>query len=139
MCAKWPLTYKITLKSYRNKLTKIIKVAKENYYNSELTDYAGNTKKTWNIISSLLGKSKPKLPSSFFFNGVTVTSYHDVLKHFNDYFSSVGITLANNIQETQHPFNSHLSEPVSFSLYLTPTSLEEIKSIIQNISHLSWP
>ena len=47
------------------------------------------------------------------------------------------VTLANNIQEAEHPFNTYLPEPVPFSFYLTPTSLEEIKSNIQIIKDSS--
>ena len=58
-------------------------------------------------------------------------------KHFNDYFSNIGSSLANNIQDTQLPFSAYMSEPVLFSFNITPTTLTEIKSVISNIKIIS--
>ena len=43
-------------KQYWNKLTSLIKTARENYYKSKLKDIAVNIKKTWEAINLLLRK-----------------------------------------------------------------------------------
>lgn len=54
---KWPLTYEQTFKKYRNKLTSILRSAKNLYFKSKLSDNQGNPKSQWKTINSLLGRS----------------------------------------------------------------------------------
>ena len=58
--AKWPITYGNVFKAYRNKLTSIIRAAKEKYHNDKLKEHAGNPKKMWATINTLLGKKTIK-------------------------------------------------------------------------------
>lgn len=45
--------------------------------------------------------------------------------------------IATNIQDTQHFFNASIPEPLPFSPYLRPVTLNEIKSIITDIKFFS--
>ena len=54
-------------KSYKNKLTHSLRVAKRLYYNKKLYEYKSNAKSTWKLLNDLINKkkSKCKLPSFF--------------------------------------------------------------------------
>ena len=67
-----------------------------------------------------------------FFLIQTITGNYNMAKQFNYHFSNIGSSLANNIQGTQLSFNTYMPEPVTFSFYVTPTTLTEIKSVISN-------
>ncbi len=131
--AKWPLTFETAFKSFRNKITSIIRSAKENYYENKLTDCGGDAKKTWKAINTLLGKSYPKAPPSLPYNGDIITNNYDMTKTFNEYFSSISNILCDNIQDSQHTFNTYLPEPAPYHFYLRPTTLAQIKSVSLNM------
>ena len=57
LSAKWPLTYLKLYKEYRNRLTNIIRAAKQNYHKLSLKDNAGCPAKTWKTINKILGKT----------------------------------------------------------------------------------
>lgn len=132
--AKWPLTYGKTFKQYRNTLTSLIRSAKENYYKSKLKENTGNTKKTWDIVNTIMGKSSDKkLPNFVSFHDHDSYSNQEIAESFNAYFSNVANRLAMNIQEAPDPFTSYMPEPAPFSFFLRPTLLPEIKSVITNL------
>lgn len=41
-------------KSYKNKLTSILRKAKMDFYNKKLKEQRGNMKATWNILNSVI-------------------------------------------------------------------------------------
>ena len=49
----------LTYNRYRNILTKLLKNAKKQYFNAEFDKCAGDTKKTWDVLSNLMN-AKPK-------------------------------------------------------------------------------
>ena len=53
---KWPQTFRDTYKQYRNKLTSVLRAAKNNYYKNQLKVNQGNPKSHWQSINSILGK-----------------------------------------------------------------------------------
>ena len=128
--ARWPLTYEKTFKSFRNHVTSVIKLAKKNYHNSFFQDNARDPKRTWRFINNILGKGKQKLPSSFIFNNNTVSDKYIIVNLFNKYFSTIGNNLASNNHDRQASYATYLSEPVPYSFYLKPTTVDEIKSVI---------
>lgn len=136
--AKWPLTYERTFKNYRNTLTSSIRAAKNAYYKSLLHQHAGNANKTWGTINMLMGKkSQNKIPTTFTFQDKVTANKQEIADKFNDYFSSVASTLAQNVQPTLTPFSDYLPEPVPFSFFLRPTTSPEIIAVIHNLKGTS--
>ena len=52
---KWPLSYREKYKTYRNKLTNLLRIARINYHKEALRESQGNAKDTWQIINTILG------------------------------------------------------------------------------------
>ena len=51
------MTFKEQYRSYRNRLTSIIKAAKRKYHQDQLVANQGNPKSHWKCINNILGKS----------------------------------------------------------------------------------
>ena len=136
--AKWPITYGNIFKKYRNMLTKIIRSAKENYCKSELKQHAGDKKKTWNILNSMMGKNtQSHLPAMMNFDDKALSSNLDIAEEFNKYFCNLPLNLAQNVPQSSISFETYLPEPVQFSFYLYPTTQIEIKSVIKELKKSS--
>ena len=135
--AKWPLTYEAQFKSYRNKLTTVIRAAKQNYYQNKLNKDADNSKKIWRTIDTLLGRKQCKPSSSFVHNNTSLNDPQDVVEAFNHHFSSIGNSLAVNSRDTQSSYKDYMPPPVPFSFFLRPTTQSEIDSIISSIKGFS--
>ena len=104
--------YHKAYKKCRNQVTKLIKKCKIEYFNAKLKD-CKNSKECWQTINKLLNKhSKSTTVNKVEVNGIDITGDANIAQEFNDYFCSVGPTLASNIPITN-------TDPLS---YVTPVS-----------------
>lgn len=86
---------KLKYKQYRNKLTGLIKMAKNKYFNSKIRSAGQDSRKIWNAINESLGKVKipDKIKEIKTRNGI-LTEQSDIINSLNDYFVTIGETLA---------------------------------------------
>ena len=86
-------------KSYRNKLSKLIKTSKENYYNKYFTNNNRNVKAIWKGIKELitLKPSSIGAPTKLIAGNSCISDSLGIANTLNDYFSSVGCELADQI------------------------------------------
>ena len=90
----------VRYKSYKNKLTSILRQCEKDYYSNLLEESKQNIKETWKIINKLLNKKSTKkssYPSEFKNNGSTISGNKNIAEHFNQFFVNIGPTLAKNI------------------------------------------
>ena len=95
---------------YKNKLDALLKKTRKAYYENELRSYNGNLKLTWNLLRNLTNKkgTSSNICNTFNLNETTkVTNPLDIVNHFNDFFATIGSTLANAIP--QHPNSSYMN------------------------------
>ena len=94
-------------KSYRNKLTSILRKGEKQYYNQLLIEQKGNVKNIWKILNTIIRKPKNSYNylDAFVDKGNFITNKNEMVNKFNEYFVNVGIELANNIA----PTNQHVS------------------------------
>ena len=83
-------------KDYRRRLTNLVKGAKSKFYNNKFDQCKGNSKKTWELINELRGKSKTKSKASFLVNGTLVKERKVIANDFNKYFTSIASNLNDN-------------------------------------------
>ena len=119
LAKKWPLTYRVTYKQYRNKLTSILRSAKNIYYKNQLKDNQGNPKKHWNTRNTLLGRTSCLSNQTIKFDPPCT----DIPTKFNEHFLKdiPGRNYANN------EYLKYLNNSPSFSMYLTPTNITEVE------------
>ena len=86
-------------KTYKNKLTSILRTDEKEYYSKVLTDAKGNIKSTWKILNAVINKktNTSKLPSHFEYNGINIVSKQSIADEFNNFFVGVGSNIAKKI------------------------------------------
>ena len=126
---KWPLSYWEKYKIYRNKLTGLLRLAKNNYRKESLNNNQGNAKATWNILNTILGKQNHN-HSNFIDIDCNAENIPDT---FNSHFLAVGGASEAARAAPSGAHRQYLATAPNTSLYLTPTTQQEIKRILDNL------
>ena len=117
-------------KKYRNKLTSSLRAAKRIYYAKKLEACKSNMKSTWTILNEIINKkSKSNLPTTFNVDDKEIPNPTQMADHFCAYFTNIGPNLANSIPPCLTSHRSFLSGAFMKSLYLQPTTEQEIIEI----------
>ena len=147
-CKKINLLYKYFLKSrskqsedkyktYKNKLTTILRTCEKNYNTKLLELNKGNLKETWRLLNSTINKKKKtmQIGNEFENRGEFITGDENIANGFNNYFVNVGPSLANNIPSTDIHFSQDLSDStnVKNSLFLNPVTEVDILQLVANV------
>jgi hypothetical protein len=123
-----------TYKNFRKKLKHIIGTAKKNHYTKRFDEAKGNSKKTWQILNEIRGKSKAHTKPSFKIDGKLVEDRRAIANGFNSFFTSIATKL--NDCEEGIPLNplpkytDYMCPSVSSSMFLSECTSGEISSII---------
>jgi hypothetical protein len=127
-----------TYKNFRKKLKHIIGTAKKNHYTKRFDEAKGNSKKTWQILNEIRGKSKAHTKPSFKIDGKLVEDRRAIANGFNSFFTSIATKL--NDCEEGIPLNplpkytDYMCPSVSSSMFLSECTSGEISSIISDLS-----
>ena len=127
---------KINLKVYNGILSRNIRLAKQMHYAQEFKKYQNNIRTTWDTLKDILNKMKCKsvYPKMFLLNGSQITNMSSITNKFNEYFTSVGSRLANEIDTSdKHPFNSYLRTPPINTFQFTFCTCDNIMKYINNL------
>ena len=124
----------------KNKITKMIRCSKRSYYNEYFTKNNKNVKKLWVGINQIVNnvKNKDQGPTCIEIdnNGTTlnITKPTEIAEEFNKHYSNVADKILNNRKyQGKHHFSKYLKNPNSKSFMISPTSNNEIISIISNM------
>ncbi|KAG6439029.1 hypothetical protein O3G_MSEX000423 [Manduca sexta] len=136
-------TIKLIYTRYRNFYGNIIRKLKQNYDTNKLEESKHCPKQLWDTIKNITyTKITKQVPLEL---TQTKDSVIKSLDYCNNYFSSVGKQLANNILSTSNETQDSLARKVAIdntplqSLFLDPTDEEEIKSLIVSLKPSSAP
>ena len=127
-----PTPYREKLyKSYKNKLTHSLRVAKRLYYNKKLDEYKSNAKSTWKLLNDLINKKKIKckLPSTFKSNEEEICNPTHIANRFCEYFTNIGPNLAKSIPASDKSHRSFLNGGFINSFFLQSASEQEVTEI----------
>ncbi|XP_053626077.1 uncharacterized protein LOC128683971 [Plodia interpunctella] len=127
----------------RKEVTSQIQKTKATYYHNALKNCVNKPAKMWTLINSLyLNKVKDSnttSPNKLVSDNGIITDEKEMCEFFNDYFSTIGETLANEIPQKYHKDNifNAASRPPNPDLHdlsnFTPASTEEVGKIIDNL------
>ena len=127
----------IKYKEYKNMLQKLIRLSKVNYFNGKCYEYKNDSKKLWNLINKINGKlnDKSTIINQITIDNLLITNKQEIANKFAEFFSSVGPSFARKIGPPTTVITDYNKKiPLNKnSLYLYPTSSEEIKLIIDNM------
>ena len=101
---------KVRFNRYRNILKHSIKDAKRIYFQNIFAKFKHDIKRTWSIIN----ESSSRI---FYHNGKTVEDPSEITNAFNEYFISIGPSLANKIDKNNN-FRRYLRNASENRLYV---------------------
>ena len=119
-------------KTYKNKLTSILRLAEKAYYSKMLLEKRGNIKETWAILNTVLGKQRKSVnyPTHLMQRDIHITSKEDMANEFNIFFTNAGPNLANPNDITEPDENmsiyDYLGVSIEQSLFMKPVDEEEV-------------
>ena len=124
-------------KNYRNKLQQILRRNKENYFKTKCEEYRNNTSKLWKMINRITHKLNDKSSVVEYLKINQIETYDSkiICEEFAKHFSSVGRKYAHQITKSDTSFIQYLQNIPQFptSIYMTPTSMIEIESLIDKL------
>ena len=93
-------------------------------------------RKVWLGVKNLISlkSSKSQNPISISVRNSVLTDPEIVANNFNDFFTSVADTVRASIPNTNHHFSSFLKHRNPNSIFLSPTTPEEVAKIIRSFS-----
>ncbi len=127
----------IRYKTYKNKLTKILKRCQREYYSNILDAHKSNTKTVWKILNNIINRKSTKQPKPTFFwkENKKVTGNENIANEFNNFFTNIGPKLAEKNRTSEKHFKDFLDIRVQNSIFLEPTSNLEIINIVSNLKN----
>ena len=118
------------------KLSKLLKLSKEKYYNNYFIKNSNNVKAQWKRIKELISfKNKNSTtPSKIIQENTEITDGHEIADSFNECFSNIGNKLAATIPNTNISPLSFMDSAQTSSFFLDAVSTYEIKQEIDQIN-----
>ena len=107
-------------------------MAKKTYYENQLVKHKQNSRMVWRTINELLNKPKKntKLSQSFVetCSSNIIDDPQKIANHFNNYFTNVGLNLANKIkQNNNNSFVNYLKGSYQSNFFLNPVTENELE------------
>ena len=128
-------------KKYRNKLNQLIRSAERKHFHDVLLEHKSNLKKSWQVIKTVIDKTKyTPVNTEFKVNGATTNDRNVIANKFNTFFVNVGTVLANSIAPTDKNPVDYIQQDVINTLYFDPVTENEICKIIGSlkVSAAGW-
>ena len=130
-------------KSYRNVLHRALELSKRNYFLHRFYEHKDSPGRTWQTINELTNLKKNKgvqLEHLLVDDGSIVNDPTEIANKLNEHFATIGEKLAskiktvNNQTNNQQVFTTLGSNKQISSIFLSPSSPEEIVSIIDSLN-----
>ena len=76
-------------KLHRQTLKHLINLSKKKYFSGKISEHSGNSKKLWEIINKIRGKSRHEIKPCFELDDRKITERRLIANEFNKYFVSI--------------------------------------------------
>ena len=121
--------FKTEFLNYKKQLKKSIYIAKKQYYCNKLNSSVNDPKTTWKTLSNILRPNVDRPNVKLKINDDIISDPLNVSKLFNEYFSSIADTLANNIPpSSSNPIEN--TNRLQNTFGFLPTDCNEVKNVI---------
>ena len=126
---------KVKYDKYRNKLTKLIRIAKSSYYTKLFEGEKPSMSNTWKIINQILHKTGNNTPPSNIFNvgNNIVQNPQEIADGLNNYFINIGQHLASQIPQPNVDPLHYINQDNFNSLFFKPISDDELLQCINKL------
>jgi hypothetical protein len=124
---------------YRNLYNSLKRIAKQSYYKDLFIKFNFDSRNTWKVLNSIIGRENDKSVSNtrtFNINDTDTTENSIIVEKFGKFFSAIGPSYASQIPQSEHSPNHYLKvnkSRNSKSIFISPTDTEEIREILNNI------
>ena len=124
-------------KKKKNELNSLLRNSEISYYSNQLETHKNDISKSWKILKTIIGKDNRKVKKlvTFCINNKMVSNSNEIANCFNDFFVSIGPTLAKDIQSTINPM-SYIDNTIN-SIVILNVSPEEVRKVISSLKHSS--
>ena len=122
----------------RNQVNRELQKAEDDFYYNLMNREKNNLKHLWSVAGKILNpgkiKTKPGI-KTLKLNGKLTASNSEIANGINNFFSTIGETLANKITKTPkaRDFKQYLKKRHDKCMTLEQTNLEEVIKIIQSL------
>ena len=120
-------------KKYRNKITELLRISRQTYYQKYFEKNKKNSKRLWQGIHEIISSQKSKKDSSIstiIVDGNTITAPTEMAENFNNFFTLIGKNLQEKIPPTKKTFTDYLKTPNIENFTIGLTSADEISDLI---------
>lgn len=116
-------------KVFKNKLNRLIKQTKSNFFKNEIKKNEKDSKSLWKVVNNYTNSQKEQTPINIIKVGEnTITDKNEIANCFNTYFTEVGEKLANDISK---PTTSVVTRNIiENSIFFHATDETEVANII---------
>ena len=123
-------------KYFRNKVNRELKRAKQNYYDSKLSNNAGNPKEYWRILNSISNDKATDNLIGIIDHDELVTDPIQIANVINDFFIECPQQLSEKITSSESGNTAvNFENRARASLFLNPATGQEIERIIKDIKN----
>ncbi|XP_049940895.1 uncharacterized protein LOC126417047 [Schistocerca serialis cubense] len=120
-------------KKYQKYYVELLISEKQKHFESVIQNSNNITKTSWSLVNREIGKSgNHTTENHLLINGTIETDQNKIADLFNNYFASVGSSINNQLKNHKYKFRG---TPVSGSIFLMPTSKEEIIKIVSSLKN----
>ena len=128
-------TLKINLNTYNKILKKSIREAKKTYFYNSFKKYNGDIKNTWGVIKNILNKNRENksFPHYFKINGKNITNKTDIADSFNNFFTNIGLNLAQQIPHQNKSYKDYLTNKTQQTFKFNTMSEDSVQKIITTL------
>ena len=121
-------------RSSRNIVNVALHKAKSAFYASQIENVTGNHKKAWKTVNDILGrKQRADDVREIKINDHSVTSPEEIVEKFNDCFTSIGPSLAQNIDNNEFNYRQFFNR-VDSSFHFQPVSSSQVYKLLNSLS-----
>ena len=113
-----------------------IKKAKKDYYMQAFSECKKDMRKSWNLIKNLMGKHpKKQTVKSLVIDNVSYDSDRSIAEAFNDFFTNIAQSLANNLPDSNYDPTFFLPPAPSNAFFFFPVRETECLNIIMSLKN----
>ena len=123
-------------KTFSNKLNRIIKQQKKDYYNKKFAMLNNNLKYTWKLIGTLIKRPSKNQETIHEIrkNNKSYTNKIDIANQLNDHFINVGSNLASKIETINESPTSYITNTPACSFVMSPVTIGKTTQLFLNLN-----
>ena len=123
-------------KTSRNLVNIALRHAKAEYYRNKIAQQNNNPKEAWKTFNDLLGRSSNEtIVNELKINDSKITSNEEIANAFNEYFTNIGPSLANSIDESNTSFKTFVKSAESKMDRFRLVSVGKVVKLLKGLSN----